>query len=60
MKLRRLSTAHAGFDAELAALTRHDAAQDEAVESSVRAIIAAVRKRGDAALLEYTRTFDRV
>jgi histidinol dehydrogenase len=60
MKLRRLSTANAGFDAELAALTRYEAAQDEAVESTARAIIADVRKRGDAALLEATRKFDRV
>ncbi|MBI3373494.1 MAG: histidinol dehydrogenase [Betaproteobacteria bacterium] len=60
MKLRRLSTANAGFDAELAALTRYEAAQDEAVESAVRAIIADVRKRGDDAVLEATRKFDRV
>ncbi len=60
MKLRRLSTASAGFDAELAALTCYEAAQDEAVESTVRAIIADVRKRGDAAVLEATRKFDRV
>jgi histidinol dehydrogenase len=60
MKLRRLSTANAGFDADLAALTRYEAAQDEAVESSARAIIADVRKRGDGAVLEATRKFDRV
>jgi histidinol dehydrogenase len=60
MKLRRLSTANAGFDAELAALTRYEAAQDEAVESAARTIIADVRKRGDAAVLEATRKFDRV
>lgn len=60
MKLRRLSTASAGFDAELAALTRYEAAQDDAVEATARAIVADVRKRGDAALLEYTRKFDRI
>jgi histidinol dehydrogenase len=60
MKLRRLSTAQAGFDAELEALTRYEAAQDDAVETAVRAIIADVRKRGDEALLEYTRKFDRL
>ena len=60
MKLRRLSTADAGFDAELERLTRYEAAQDEAVETVVRAIIADVRKRGDAAVLEYTRKFDRL
>ena len=60
MKLRRLDSRAAGFDAELARLTRYEAAQDEAVESAVRAIIAGVRARGDAALIEYTRKFDRV
>ena len=60
MKLRRLSTADAGFDAALEALTRYEAAQDEAVEATARAIIADVRKRGDAAVLEYTRKFDRL
>jgi len=59
MKLRRLSSRDAGFDAALAALTRYEAAQDEAVEATVRAIVADVRARGDAALLEYTRRFDR-
>ena len=60
MKLRRLSTRSAGFDTALAALTRYDAAQDPAVETSVRAIIADVRARGDAAVLEYTERFDKV
>jgi histidinol dehydrogenase len=60
MKLRRLRTADAGFDAALDALTRYEAAQDEKVEAAVRAIIAEVRKHGDAALLEYTRKFDRL
>jgi histidinol dehydrogenase len=60
MKLRRLSTAVPGFEAALAALTRYEAAQDESVETAVRAIIAQVRARGDAAVLELTRRFDQV
>jgi len=59
MKLRRLSTRAAQFDAELAALTRYEAAQDPAVQRSVSDIIAAVRERGDSALLDYSRRFDR-
>jgi histidinol dehydrogenase len=59
MKLRRLSTRDAGFDAELAALTRFEAAQDPQVEAAVRAILADVRARGDAAVLEYTSRFDK-
>ena len=60
MKLRRLKTTDGSFDAELDALTRYEAAQDANVEATVRAIVADVRKRGDAALLEYTRKFDRI
>jgi len=60
MKLRRLSTRSAGFDADLAALTRYEAAQDGRVEAVVRSIIAEVRARGDAAVLEYAQRFDKV
>jgi histidinol dehydrogenase len=60
MKLRRLSTRAAGFDAKLAALTRYEAAQDAGVSGVVRAIIAAVRKRGDYAVLAYSRRYDRI
>ncbi len=60
MKVRRLSTSDAGFDAALDQITRYDAAQDRAVEEAVRGIIAGVRERGDAAVLEYTKRFDRL
>jgi histidinol dehydrogenase len=60
MKLRRLSTAAAGFDSKLAALTRYDAAQDPAVQKAVKKILADVRKRGDAAVRAYTKKFDGV
>jgi histidinol dehydrogenase len=58
MKLRRLSTRDAGFAAELQALVRSEAAQDAAVQDTVRRILADVRARGDAAVLEYTKKFD--
>jgi histidinol dehydrogenase len=60
MKLRRLSTRQRDFDARLAALTRYEAAQDATVERAVAKIIADVRRRGDAAVLAYSRRFDRV
>jgi histidinol dehydrogenase len=60
MKLRRLSTRAAAFDAELDALTRYEAAQEGGVEAAVRSIIADVRARGDVAVLEYARRFDKV
>jgi histidinol dehydrogenase len=58
--IRRLSTRAPGFDKKLAALTRYDAAQDPKVQSTVRRILADVRKRGDAAVRDYTRKFDGV
>ncbi len=58
MKLRRLKTTDAGFERKLAALTRYDAAQDPAVQKTVRRILADVRKRGDAAVRAYTKKFD--
>jgi histidinol dehydrogenase len=60
MKLRRLSTRDAGFEKKLAALTRYDAAQDPNVQKTVRAILADVRERGDAAVRDYTKKFDGV
>jgi len=60
MKLRRLSTRTPGFAAQLAALTRYEASSDARVQRAVGAIIADVRRRGDAAVLAYSRRFDRV
>ena len=59
-ELRRLDTRDAGFDAALDGLIAFEAAQDPAIDATVASIIADVRARGDAALLEYTRRFDRV
>lgn len=58
--LRQLSTRDANFEAELDALVAWEETQDETVERTVRDIIADVRRRGDAALLEYTARFDRL
>jgi histidinol dehydrogenase len=58
--LRRLDSSLPGFDGELAALIAFEAAQDPAVDATVAAVVADVRARGDAALLEYTARFDRL
>ncbi len=59
-RIARLSTAQADFDSRLAGLIAFESAQDESVDRTVAAIIADVRSRGDAALLDYTQRFDRV
>lgn len=56
---RRLDSGAAGFDAALEKLLAFESAQDEGVERATTEILAAVRGRGDAALLEYTARFDR-
>ncbi|MCC7486813.1 MAG: histidinol dehydrogenase [Burkholderiales bacterium] len=56
--VNRLDTAAPGFEARFAALLAFESAQDLAVEAGVKQIIAEVRARGDAALVEYTRRFD--
>ncbi len=56
--IARLSSRDADFDARLARLTAFDAAQDESVDATVAEILASVKSRGDAAVLEYTARFD--
>ncbi|MEO3430904.1 histidinol dehydrogenase [Pelagibius sp. CAU 1746] len=56
----RLDAAAAGFEADFTALlnSKREAAAD--VDATVAGIVADVRERGDAALLDYTRRFDRL
>jgi len=54
----RLSTASAGFEAAFKARLHWSADTDAAIEHRVAEILADVRARGDAAVLEYTRRFD--
>jgi len=59
MKIRRLDTRSENFAAELAALTAWSEERDAEVSVKVADIIRAVRRDGDAAVLEYTNRFDR-
>ena len=56
----RLSTADADFQARLQARLHWAADTDAAIEQRVADILADVQQRGDAAVLEYTRRFDRL
>jgi len=58
--IARLNSRDAGFDATLRRLLAFDAQEDAAIEAGVADILADVRVRGDAAVLEYTRRFDGV
>ncbi len=59
-EIHRLDTRDEGFAARLDALLSWESVADDRVTSIVHEILAAVRTRGDAAVLEYTARFDRL
>ncbi|MGH8531122.1 MAG: histidinol dehydrogenase [Nevskiales bacterium] len=59
LKLNCLDSRAAGFEQEFAALLARDPAADQAVQRAVQDILADVQSRGDDAVLEYARRFDR-
>ncbi|MEN9866984.1 MAG: histidinol dehydrogenase [Pseudomonadota bacterium] len=59
-KIRRMDSRDPAFSKELRTLLAFEAESDAAVEQAVSAILADVKQRGDAAVLEYTRRFDRL
>ncbi len=60
MKIRRYSTTAPDFEQSLQALLAFDTAQDDSVDNVVADILRDVKRRGDEAVLEYTRRFDRL
>jgi len=60
MNIKRLNTADKTFWTELDALLAWDSDADEAVNTIVRDILNNVRRRGDAAVIDYSNRFDRL
>jgi histidinol dehydrogenase len=58
IRIKRLATTDADFEVRLDALLAFEAAQDASVDRTVASILADVKTRGDAAVIEYTRRFD--
>lgn len=58
VQIRRLATTQDDFEAQLQTLLHWSAETDQAIEQRVADIMADVRARGDAALIEATRRFD--
>ncbi len=56
--IRRLDTTGTDFDSQLQNLLSWDESDDLAIHQQVTDIIADVRRRGDAAVLDYTQSFD--
>jgi histidinol dehydrogenase len=60
MRIRTLDTGSPQFEAQFRELTAAATLFDRDIDRQAEAIIEDVRQRGDAALLEYTKRFDRV
>ena len=58
--MKLLDSSLPDFFHSLDALTHHAGALDETVDATVAKILADVKARGDAAVLEYTQKFDRL
>jgi histidinol dehydrogenase len=58
--IKRLATVDADFTAKMDALLAFETAQDDSIERTVIGILADVKARGDAAVVEYTNRFDRL
>ncbi len=59
-QIKQLSSTDSGFTAALEKIMAFEDAQNAAVDSTVADILANIKKRGDEALLEYTRCFDHL
>ena len=60
MDIRRFSTTDSDFDSKLKALLAFETAQDDSIDLVVADILRDVKKRGDDAVLEYTKRFDKL
>jgi histidinol dehydrogenase len=60
IKIKRLNSSDANFKATLMASLSLPSADDNAIDSAVMGILADVKARGDAAVLDYTKRFDRL
>jgi histidinol dehydrogenase len=58
--IKKLDATQADFWSELEALLAWEAVSDDKVTTIVKEILAEVKSRGDEAVLEYSRRFDRV
>ncbi|MEK0428575.1 MAG: hypothetical protein RL001_1102 [Pseudomonadota bacterium] len=60
LEIRKLDSGSKDFREQLMAILAFEASEDEAIDRAAASILADVRQRGDAAVLEYTNTFDRL
>ncbi len=58
--LRKLDSSHPDFSAQLNNVLAFEAEEDQAIDRAVMGILADVKARGDGAVLDYTKRFDRL
>ena len=58
--IRLLDSTDADFNAHLMAVLAFEASEDDAIDRAAAGILADVKARGDAAVLDYTNKFDRL
>jgi histidinol dehydrogenase len=58
--IRQLDSTESGFKQKLSAVLAFEASEDEAIDRAAAGILADVKARGDAAVLDYTNRFDRL
>ena len=60
VQIRRLATTQSDFKNQLANVLAFEEKEDESINSVVANVLADVKTKGDKAVLEYTRRFDRL
>ncbi|HJV87867.1 MAG TPA: histidinol dehydrogenase [Noviherbaspirillum sp.] len=60
IQMRKLDTTDPDFKAKLSAVLAFEASEDEAIDRAAAQILADVKARGDAAVLDYTNRFDKL
>ncbi|HEX8480102.1 MAG TPA: histidinol dehydrogenase [Telluria sp.] len=60
IQIRHLDSTAADFQERLHTLLAFESSTDDAIEHAVTTILADVKQRGDAAVIDYTNRFDRV
>ena len=60
IQIRKFDSTQPDFKQQLSAVLAFDASEDEAIDRAAAQILADVKSRGDAAVLEYTNRFDQL
>ncbi|WP_420474831.1 histidinol dehydrogenase [Noviherbaspirillum sp. ST9] len=60
IQIRKLDSSQPDFKAQLSAVLAFEASEDDAIDRVAAQILAEVKARGDAAVIEYTNRFDKL